>query len=95
MLTSTIDSFISATAGWSGTSSIFSLTGPSPTGNRQRGTHIANINPDEWLMCLVDPRIKIKDLMGNDPMDTKLASPTYYAKAAGPPVAVPIYTVTP
>jgi hypothetical protein len=58
------------TVGSGGTSSTLSslaTPGPAPTPTRQRGSHIANVNPDRRLTQLIDGGVKIKDLMGNDP----------------------------
>jgi hypothetical protein len=37
------------------------------TTTRQRGTHVTNIAPDNRLIQLIDPGLKIKDVMGTDP----------------------------
>jgi hypothetical protein len=49
-----------------GMSSVTTPTLPTVT-TSQQGSHVANINPDSHLINMVDPSIKIRDLMGNDP----------------------------
>jgi hypothetical protein len=48
------------------TSGISGLTMPTMGDGRQRGTHFANVNPDNRLVQLVPPGVKLRDLMGSD-----------------------------
>jgi hypothetical protein len=48
------------------TSAISGLTMPTMGDGRQRGSHFANVNPDNRLVQLVPPGIKLRDLMGSD-----------------------------
>jgi len=62
----------SGTGTTSDSSIVSGLTTPtlvSSTGQltRSRGSHIANLNPDARLLQLVDPGVRVKDLMGSDP----------------------------
>jgi hypothetical protein len=71
-LSDTLSSSGSGSGGSHSAGSVVSaLTIPSGTnttpGTRQRGTHYANINPDNTLLNIVAPGTKIKDLMGDAP----------------------------
>jgi hypothetical protein len=70
-LSDTLSSRSSASgSGHSNTSIVSALSIPSGTGTRtlqQRGTHFANVNPDNALLNLVSPGTKIKGLMGDNP----------------------------
>jgi hypothetical protein len=43
------------------------LTIPTVLTSRQRGSHVTNLAPDPALTQLVEPGIKIRDLIGSDP----------------------------
>ncbi len=42
--------------------------GAGQTRDRVHGSYLANVNPDRALMQLIEPGIKIHDLMGTDPL---------------------------
>jgi hypothetical protein len=70
------DTGSSGTGAPSDSSTVSGLTTPilvgSTTGQITRpcGSHIANLNPDARLLQLVDPGVRVKDLMSNDPPPT-------------------------
>jgi hypothetical protein len=67
---------------------------------RQRGSHFANVNPDNRLVQLVPPGVKLRDLWAATThrlwtMGNKCASPSCYEAGVGPRVDVPPLTHIP
>jgi hypothetical protein len=63
---SSVSGASNALSGASINSSVSGLTTPTMGDGRQRGSHFANVNPDNRLVQLVPPGVKLRDLMGSD-----------------------------